>query len=113
MGEYVITNPASVDAKESTARAVAGAAAGVLERWCPPIPAATTNAMRHGIHMTRSYLPETGEVSAGAQRRVRDGVPCEDLDAAERDLRRAGVFSAERRKEEGRKCFGLLGTWLL
>ena len=30
MGEYVITNPASVDAKESTARAVAGAAAGVM-----------------------------------------------------------------------------------
>ena len=41
-GEYVITKPANVEAKESTEDAVAGVAGGGLERCFPPIPRATT-----------------------------------------------------------------------
>lgn len=55
-GEYVMTKPANVDAKESTEDAVAGAAAGGLDRCLPPIPSATIYTISTGIHIIRSYL---------------------------------------------------------
>ena len=58
-GEYVMTNPAIVAAKDNTAAAVAGSAAGTLLRCFPPTPKATTKATMTGIQDIRSYQERT------------------------------------------------------
>ena len=55
-GEYVMENPANVDAKLKTAEAVAGAAGGGLDRCFPPMADAMTSVIRTGNQDIRSYL---------------------------------------------------------
>lgn len=54
VGENVISKPAIVAAKPRIADAVAGSARGGLTRCFPPMPRATRNATKTGIHARRS-----------------------------------------------------------
>ena len=58
-GEYVITNPATVEAKERIVGAVAGIVGGGFMRCFPPTPKATTYTMSTGTHARPSYLAKS------------------------------------------------------
>jgi hypothetical protein len=54
--EYVMANPARVDAKFNTAGAEAGTGDGGFDKCFPPTPRETMKVTSTGNHAMRSYL---------------------------------------------------------